>query len=83
MYNFACIIDRLLSFFLSTFCLDLGDIAWIWALRQNLGQNWPQRRQSPGDGAGEMDVGTDGRRDSPCVRQDLVPLGAAAQKNNS
>ena len=30
------------------FCLDLGRIAWIWAIWQNLGQNKPQRRQSPG-----------------------------------
>ena len=42
------------------FCLDLGHIAWIWAIWQNLGQNRPQRRQSPEDGAGgdvRRDVG--------------------------
>ena len=35
------------------FCLDLGHIAWNWAIWQNLGQNRPQRRRSPEDGAGE------------------------------
>ena len=58
------------------FCLDLGHIAWIWAISQNLGQNGPQRRRSPEDGAGGMD----GRTDSPFVLQDFVPFGAAAQK---
>ena len=29
------------------FCLDLGYIAWIWAIWHNLGQNRPQRGQSP------------------------------------
>ena len=75
------------------FCLDLGHIAWIWAIWQNLGQNGPQRRRSPEGGAGEggrtngwMDGRTDGRTygrtygrtDSPCVLQDFVPFGAAA-----
>ena len=44
------------------FCLDLGHIAWIWAIWLKLGQNRPQRRQSPEDGAGEggrMDVQID------------------------
>ena len=48
------------------FCLDLGHIAWIWAISQNLGQNGPQRRRSPEDGAGgdrRMDVQTDGHTD--------------------
>ena len=71
------------------FCLDLGHIAWIWAILQNLGQNRPQRRQSPEDEArGGMDGRTDGQThinmdgwtDSPCVLQDFVsrtssPLG--------
>ena len=64
------------------FCLDLGHIAWIWAIWQNLGQNRPQRRRSPEDGAGgtfgRTDVRTYGRTDSPCVLQDFVPFGAAA-----
>ena len=34
------------------FLSNLGHIAWIWAIWQNLGQNRPQRRQSPEDGAG-------------------------------
>ena len=60
-----------------SFCLDLGHIAWIWAIWQNWGQNRPQRRQSPEDGAGG-DGRTDGWTDSPCVLQDFVPFGAAA-----
>ena len=40
------------------FCLDLGHIAWIWAIWQNMGQNRPQRRQSPEDGAGGTDIRT-------------------------
>ena len=59
------------------FCLDLGHIAWIWAILQNLGLNRPQRRQSPEDGPGG---GTDGQTDSPSVLQDFVPFRAAAQK---
>ena len=67
------------------FCLDLGHIAWIWAILQNLGLNRPQRRRSPEGGAGGGTDGrtygrTDGRTDSPCVLQDFVPFGAAAQK---
>ena len=61
-----------------TFWLDLGHIAWIWAIWQNLGQNRPQRRRSPEDGAGGgiwMDRWTDR---FPCVLQDLVPFKAAA-----
>ena len=71
-----------------SFCLNLGHIAWIWAIWQNMGQNRPQRRQSPEDGPGGTDgrtyIRTDGRTDrrtdSPCVLQDFVPFGAAAQK---
>ena len=51
------------------FCLDLDHIAWIWAILQNLGQNRPQMRQSPEDGAGGMDVCMDVRTDGqfpPC-----------------
>ena len=48
------------------FCLDLGHIAWIWAIWQNMGQNRPQRRRSPEDGAGGTDGWMDGRTDSPC-----------------
>ena len=57
------------------FCLDMGHIAWIWAIWYDLGQNRPLRRQSPeGEAGGRMD----GRTDFPCVLQDLVPFGAAA-----
>ena len=42
------------------FCLYLGHIAWIWAFRQNLSQNRPQRNQSPEDGA---EGGTNGQTD--------------------
>ena len=40
------------------FCLDLGHIAWNWAIWQKFGQNRPQRRRSPEDGPwgeGHMD----------------------------
>ena len=46
------------------FCLDLGHIAWIWAIWQNLGQNRPQRRQSPEDGDG---AGGDGQMDGQTI----------------
>ena len=68
------------------FCLDLGHIAWIWAIWQNLGQNRPQRRRSPEDGGTYgrtdewMDGQMDGQTDSPCVLQDFIPFEAAAQK---
>ena len=45
------------------FCLDLGHVAWIWAILQNLGQNRPQRRRSPEDGMGGTDVWMYGRKD--------------------
>ena len=54
--HFAWIWAIMLGF--GPFCLDLGHIAWIWAIWQNIGQNRPQRRQSPEDGAGGR---TDGR----------------------
>ena len=66
-------------------CLDLGHIAWIPAIWQNLGQNRHQRRQSlrmeQGGTDGRTD-GTDGWVDGQilCVLQYFVPLGAAAQK---
>ena len=74
------------------FCLNLSHYARIWAILQNLGQNRPQRRRSPEDEArggtdGHMDGQThiymDGWTDSPCVLQDFVPFGAAAQKTFS
>ena len=53
--------------------LDLGHFAWIWAIWHNLGH----RKLSHEDGAGGQ---LDGRTESPCVLQDFVPFGAAAQK---
>ena len=53
------------------FCLDLGHIAWIWAIWQNLGQNRPQRRQRPEDGSGK---GMNERK-SPVLYRTLCPLG--------
>ena len=76
------------------FCLDLGHIAWIWAIWQNMGQNRPQKRQSPEDGVGGTNGRMDGRMyirmngrtygrtyertDSPCVLQDFAPFEVAA-----
>ena len=57
------------------FCLDLGHIAWIWAIWQNMGQNRPQRRRSPEDGAGGTDVRTDGRTDGRTDRFRLCSTG--------
>ena len=73
--HFAYIWAILLGF--EPFCLDLGHIAWIWAIWQNLGQNRPQRRQSPEDGAGgdgRIDGRTDGQTDSPFGAAVLLPL---------
>ena len=69
--HFAWIWAIMLGF--GPFCLDLGHIAWIWAIWQNLGQNRPQRRQSPEDGAGG-----DGRRNGqipPVFYRTLSPSG--------
>ena len=38
-----------------TSILELGHIAWIWAIMENLGQNAPQRRWSPEDEEGGLD----------------------------
>ena len=65
------------------FCLDLAHFGWIWAILLGFG---PYRLDlgPKGDEALMMglggDVRTDGRTDSPCVLQDFVPFGAAAQK---
>ena len=73
--HFAWIWAIMLGF--GPFCLDLGHIAWIWAIWQNLGQNRPQRRQSPEDGAGG-DKRTDRRMDGqipPVFYRTLSSLG--------
>ena len=36
---------------LEPFCIDLGHIAWIWAIWQKFGQNRAQRRRSLEDRA--------------------------------
>ena len=66
---------------LGPFCLDLGHIALIWAIWQNLGQNRPQRRRCPENGAGgdgQVDgqtyVLTDGQTDSPVFYTGLARL---------
>ena len=51
--------------------------------RARIGVFWPQRRQTSEEGAGGTDGWTDEWTDewkSPCVLQDFVPFGAAAQK---
>ena len=55
--------------------LDLGHIAWILAIWQNLGQNRPQRRRSPEDGAGGAYGWTDGQTDSPVYYRTWSPSG--------
>ena len=61
------------------FCLDLGHIAWIWAIWQNLGQYRPQRRQSPEDGAGRDSVYMDGQI-PPVFYRTSSPLGPLPKK---
>ena len=69
-------------------CLDLGHFAQIWAILLGFGlfsRIWV-RIGPKGDKALRMGQGggtygrTYGRTDSPCVLQDFVPFGAAAQK---
>ena len=67
--HFAWIWAIMLGF--GPFCLDLGHIAWIWAIWQNMGQNRPQRRRSPEDGAGGTNGQTNGRT---YIRMDRFPL---------
>ena len=67
------------------FCLDLGHFAKIWAILLGFGRIWV--RISPkGDEALRMGLGGDVRTyvrtDSPCVLEDFVPFGAAAQKRH-
>ena len=76
--HFAWIWAIMLGF--GPFCLDLGYIAWIWAIWQNLSQNRPLRIRQGGQTDGRTDGRTDIRTESPCVLQDFVPFGTAAQK---
>ena len=61
------------------FCYDLGHIAWIWAIWQNLGPNRPQRRRSPEDGAGGTYVRTYGQN-PPVFYRTLSPSGPLPKK---
>ena len=59
--------------------MDIGHIAWIWVIRQNLSKNGLQRRQKPAGGAGGDGGQIDGRTDFPCVLHALVLFGATAK----
>ena len=69
-----------------SFCLDLGNIAWIWAIFRigvRIGPKgdealWMGRGRGDGWTDGRTYVRTDVRTDSSCVLQDFVPFGAAA-----
>ena len=60
------------------FCLDLGHIAWILAIWQNLGQNRPQRRRSLEDRAGGRTYGCTDR--FPLSSTGLCPLRGRCPK---
>ena len=68
------------------FCLDLANFGRIWTILLGFGPYsldlGPKGDEAEGGagGDGRTDVRTDGRTDSPCVLQDFVPFGAAAQK---
>ena len=73
---------------LGPFCLDLAHFDWILAILLGFGPYsldlGPKGDKALRVGQGGMDiwtdVQTDGGTDSPCVLQDFVPFGAAAQK---
>ena len=77
---------------LRPFCLDLAHFGWIWAILLGFGPYsldlGPKGDKALRVGRGgtdgrtyvRTDRRTDGRTDSPCVLQDFVPFGAAAQK---
>ena len=76
---------------LRPFCLDLANFGRIWTIllgfgpySLDLGPKGDKAEGGAGGGRtyGRTDVRTDGRTDSPCVLQDFVPFGAAAQKEN-
>ena len=70
------------------FHLDLVHFDWIWAIllgfgpySLDLGPKGDEAEGGAGGGTDGRTYGrTDGRTDSPCVLQDFVPFGAAAQK---
>ena len=75
---------------LRPFCLDLANFGRIWTILLGFGPYsldlGPKGDEAEGraGGWGRTDVRTygwtDGQTDSPCVLQDFVPFGAAAQK---
>ena len=72
---------------LRPFCLDLANFGRIWTILLGFGPYsldlGPKRDKAEGGargGDGRTDGRTYGRTDSPCVLQDFVPFGAAAQK---
>ena len=70
------------------FCQDLANFGRIWTILFGFGPYsldlGPKGDKAEGGAGGGTDVRTygctDGRTDSPCVLQDFVPFGAAAQK---
>ena len=62
------------------FRLDLGQVAYIWAIRQNFGQNGPQWRWSPKEQEGGKDVHTD--RSPPSVLKNFAPFGLLPKHHN-
>merc|ERR1712208_31978 len=74
---------------LRPFCRDFANFGQIWTIllgfgpySLDLGPKGDKAEGGAGGGRtyGRTDVRTDGRTDSPCVLQDFVPFGAAAQK---
>ena len=70
---------------LGPFCLELAHFGWILAILLGFGPYsldlGPQGDEALRVGrGGRTYVRTDGRTDPPCVLQDFVPFGAAAQK---
>ena len=70
---------------LRPFCLDLANFGRIWTILLRFGP-YSLDLGPKGDEALRMELGgtygrTYGRTDSPCVLQDFVPFGAAAQKS--
>ena len=68
------------------FCMDLGHFAKIWAILLGFGRIWvrisPKGDEALMGGGGRTDGWTYGWTDSPCVLEDFVPFGAAAQKTD-
>ena len=69
------------------FCQELAHFAWILANLHGFGpfclDLGPKGDEALRMGQGGTYGRTDGRTDSPCVLQDFVPFGAAAQKKKT